>query len=208
MIVWIGKRWVLFSLLAGLSGVLPGAEIRPVSSEPELQSALASRNEDVEIVLSPGIYRLTQTLCVRAGNVTIRGTQDAAAKTVLRGPGMEKKEYGAAPHAIWCEAPNLTVTDLTIRDFYFHGIMLNPGSQRPRIERVRFLDMGEQFVKASPRAYGVGVDNGIVRDCSFVYENGPPRTDHGGGVGYTNGIDVHAGRNWIIQARPFSETRF
>ena len=30
------------------------------------------------------------------------------------------------------------------------------------------------------------------------YTNGPPVTDHGGGIGYTNGIDIHDGSNWLI----------
>jgi hypothetical protein len=30
------------------------------------------------------------------------------------------------------------------------------------------------------------------------YTNGPPVTDHGGGTGYTNGVDVHDGTGWLI----------
>lgn len=44
-----------------------------------------------------------------------------------------------------------------------------------------------------------GADNGRVGYSVIEYTAGPPKTDHGGGIGYTNGIDVHTGKNWVIR---------
>jgi len=48
-----------------------------------------------------------------------------------------------------------------------------------------------------------GVNNGVVENSYFAYTAGTPATDHGAGVGYTNGVDVHAGKNWRISNNKF-----
>ncbi|WP_175497306.1 right-handed parallel beta-helix repeat-containing protein [Marinobacter sp. DSM 26671] len=116
---------------------------------------------------------------------------------------MNNPDYRGAPHGIWTDASGLTVQNLTIRDFYQHGIVLNPGAESLTFQNIRILDTGKQLIKANPSGFGDGVDGGLVENSVFAYTEGPPMIDRGGGTGYTNGVDVHAGANWVIRNNHF-----
>lgn len=176
-----------------------------VSTATELSNAVSNLQDNSLILISPGVYNLERTLYIGHNNVTIAGTGSKASDVVLTGRGMENANYGDVPHGIWSNSLDLTVTNLTIRDVYFHGIVLNGGAERPHIHNVVLLDTGTQFIKANPVAYGDGVDDGIVEYVRMEYTSAPPSTDHGGGggTGYTNGVDVHAGNNWIVRNNAF-----
>ena len=73
----------------------------------------------------------------------------------------------------------------------------------PWIYNVRLLDAGEQFIKGSSGGFGIGVDDGVVEYTIMAYTNGPPSTNHGGGTGYTNGVDIHGGDGWLISNNLF-----
>src|SRR5207247_3210692 len=63
----------------------------------------------------------------------------------------------------------------------------------------RLFNGGEQLLKSDPNGQGGGVTNSTVEYSTLEYTNGPPATDHGGGAGYTNGIDVHGGTGWVVR---------
>ena len=66
----------------------------------------------------------------------------------------------------------VTIANLTIRDVYYHAIMLAPGTESPRIQNVRLIDAGRQFVKAYPDGKGGGVDDGSDRAIGLrILEN-------------------------------------
>lgn len=174
-----------------------------VSSDAQLQSAVQNAQSGTTILLSPGIYTLSSTLYVRQDNISIRGDGDTCDQVALVGRGMDNSNYGSVPHGVWSDAENLALMNLTIRDVYYHGIVLNSGAQTPKIISVQVLDTGQQLVKANPTSYGVGVNNGVVQHSRFAYTNGTPATDHGAGIGYTNGVDVHAGEGWNISNNRF-----
>lgn len=169
-----------------------------VSTEGQLQSAVQNAQSGTTILLSAGTYNLSSTLYVRTSNISIRGDGDSCDQVSLVGLGMDNANYGAVPHGIWSDAANLSIMNLTIRDVYFHGVIFNSGAQSPTIYSVQVLDTGQQPVKSNPTSYGVGVNNGVVKYSRFAYTNGTPKTDHGAGVGYTNGVDVHGGAGWLI----------
>lgn len=179
-----------------------GTEIR-VASAAELQRALRSAQADSVILLAAGEYSLTGTVAVRTDHITIRGTGNNCSEVVIIGAGMNNPDYGGAPHGIWTDASGLTVQNLTIRDFFQHGIVLNPGAESPTFQNIRILDTGKQLIKANPSGFGDGVDGGLVEHSVFAYTEGPPMIDRGGGTGYTNGVDVHAGANWVIRNNHF-----
>ena len=70
-------------------------------------------------------------------------------------------------------------------------VVFNGGAQSPRVYNVKLLDSGSQFVKANPLNATEGVDNGVVEYSILEYTAGPPATNHGAGVGYTNVIIAH-----------------
>jgi hypothetical protein len=94
---------------------------------------------------------------------------------------------------------------LTIRDTYDNLLIFNPGAQAPHVYSVKLLDSGSQFIKGNPTdsAAGIGVDNGRVEYSWFEYTAGPPATDHGVGIGYTNGLSLLAADNWVIRNNLF-----
>lgn len=176
-----------------------------VNSEGALQQAMGSLGNNTTLLLEPGVYRLSSTLWVNNDNVTIRGNSNNCSDVVLEGLGMENAAgANAVPHGIWTDAANFKVQNLTIRDVYFHAVTVNGGAQSPQIYNVRMADTGEQFVKVNPLSFGSGVDQGKVEYSVMEYTASPPSTDHGGGgSGYTNGVDVHAGKGWIIRNNRF-----
>ena len=184
---------------------IAGARIVNVSTEAQLQSAVANAQAGDTIVLADGTYNLTSSLYVNGHHdVTIRGT-DGCDNVVLVGKGMDNPNYGSVFVGIWSNSPNTTVAHLTIRDTYDNLLIFNPGAQAPHVYSVRLLNAGSQFIKSNPTdgPSGVGVDNGIVEYSWLEYTAGPPATDHGAGIGYTNGISAHAADGWVIRKNMF-----
>jgi len=90
------------------------------------------------ILLAPGDYRLTATVAVGTDQITLRGSGNTCSDVIIMGAGMNNPDYGGAPHGIWTDASGLTVQNLTIRDFYQHGIVLNPGAESPTFQNIAY----------------------------------------------------------------------
>lgn len=182
----------------------PGKTVVQISSEIQLQSALSNLSDNTVLYLAPGAYALSNTLWVNRNNITIRGDSNRCDEIILLGKGMENASgANTVPHGIWTASNNLKVQNLTIRDVYYHPVSVNGTGQAPEIYNVRMLDAGEQFVKINPVSFGNGADNGRVEYSIMKYTAAPPVSNHGGGTGYTNGVDVHAGSNWVISHNRF-----
>jgi hypothetical protein len=175
-----------------------------VASEPQLQAAVAALTSNTTILIAPGVYTLKSTLYVNGTftNVSIRGSSGNADDVVLAGPGMTNTSYGNVPHGIWSggNVQGITIANLTIRDLYYHPIIFNGGTHSPRVYNVRLVNAGQQFIKANPDANGEGPDNGVVEYAVIEFDT--TSRDY-----YTNGVDVVAGRNWIIRHSLFRNIR-
>lgn len=183
----------------------PRNRIVRVSSIEELNEAVSSLRENSTIVIEPGRYQLTRTLGIEADNVTIRGAGNDCSAVELTGRGMDEIDHQGVTNAFWINAENTTIANLTVGEVYFHTVQINNEAVAPHIYNVRMFNSGQQFVKANPIEFGVGVDNGIVEYSVMEYTDGPPKTNHeGSGFGYTNGVDVHAGTGWRISNNRFS----
>ncbi len=176
----------------------PTGTIITVNTEAALQNAVRTLTSNTTIVIAPGTYVLTSTLYVKGplSNVTLRGASDDAGAVVLVGPGMNRADYGAVPFGIWTGfgVDGITIANLTIRDIYYHPIILNPPTQRPRIYNVHLIDAGQQFVKVNPGS--TSINDGIL-EYSIVEFTTTARDT------YPEGIDIHAGANWIIRHNLF-----
>jgi len=183
---------------------ITGARIVNVSTEAQLQTAMGNLQSGDTLLIADGTYNLTSTLYVNGqNNVTIRGTAGCT-NVVLAGKGMDNSSYGNVPFGIWSNSTNTTIAHLTIRDTWDNEIILNSGAQSPHLYCLKLLNAGSQFIKSNPIDVnaGIGVNNGIVEYCWLEYTGSPPG-DHGGGVGYFNGISAHAAQNWIIRGNLF-----
>ena len=207
--------WVLGTWLAGSVAVAgpatpapplpaPTGTIVNVSTVAQLQNAVAAIASNTTIVVARGTYALSSTLYINGTftNVGIRGATGNRDDVVIVGKGMTAASDGGVPFGIWVggNVQGVTIADLTIRDVFYHPIMLNAGTQTPLIHNVRLVNAGQQFVKSNPDGAGGGVDNGTVQYSVIEYET-TSRDD------YTNGVDVHTGANWIIRNNLFRNIR-
>ncbi|MGH7266414.1 MAG: right-handed parallel beta-helix repeat-containing protein [Candidatus Rokuibacteriota bacterium] len=184
----------------------PAGAVVEVTTEAELQAAVASLASGTTVLLRPGVYVLTSTLWLDGDvdHVAIRGSTDSCDAAVLVGRGMANADFGGVPHGIWIgNARHVLVANLTIRDVYYHPVQLDPaaGAHAPRVYNVRMVDAGEQFVKSSADAQGgPGVADGVVEYSVMEYTT-TARSD------YTNGVDVHTGANWVVRNNLFRNIR-
>ncbi len=182
----------------------PQNRIITVSSVKQLTRAVLELRNDTTIVIEPGRYELTEALAITADNITIRGAEDNCSSVELIGPGMDNEQRNGLDHAFWIDGKNTTIANLTAGEVYFHTIQINNQSVAPRIYNVRLYNSGQQFIKANPTEFGVGVDDGIVEYSVMEYTHQPSLINRGGsGTGYTNGVDVHAGSGWRISNNLF-----
>lgn len=178
----------------------PVGAVVSVSTEPQLQAALQKLRSNTTIVLAPGTYVLTTTLYVNGtfSKVGIRGATNNRDDVVIVGPGMTNPDEGNTPFGIWSggNVQGLTIANLTLKGFYRHPIILNPGTKAPHIYNVHLIDAGEQFIKGNPDKTGAGVSDGILEYSVIEYTTTAKNY-------YTNGIDIHGGANWIIRHNLF-----
>lgn len=180
----------------------PVGTVVHVSSEAELQQAINSHASDMTIVVQPGVYELSRTLLVKdVDNLSIRGATNNPADVVLRGPGMKNAAYGNTPSGIWVgNASDVQIANMTLRDFYFHPVILNAGAESPHLYNLHLIDAGEQFVKSNPDGRGGGNDDGLVEHTVFEYTSTARSW-------YLGAIDVHTGDGWIIRDNVFRNIR-
>ena len=180
------------------------ATVVQVSSEPDLQSAVAALASGTTIVLAPGTYRLTGTLTIKGAltNVGITGSTQNPDDVVLVGMGMTNPDYGAVPHGISVggHVQGITISNLTIRDVFQHAISLEAGVGAPQLYNLRLVDAGRQFVKAYPDRRGGGVDEGIVEGSVMEYSFEAPGTD-------TGAVHVSGGARWVVRGNRFRNIR-
>ncbi len=181
----------------------PTGNVVNVNDVAALELAFVGIQPNTTVLIDPGAYVLNSTIWIQQDHITIRGNSNRCDEIVLIGQGMENASFGNVPHGIWTNAAGLTVQNLTIQEVYHHPIQFDPAAEAPWVYNVRLLDAGEQFIKGSSGGFGVGVDDGVVEYTIMAYTDGPPSTNHGGGTGYTNGVDIHGGNGWRISNNLF-----
>jgi hypothetical protein len=184
----------------------PGPNVVWVHDLTGLQNAFSNLQSGETLVIQKGTYLLTQPLIAGNGsggagltNITIRGATDNFDDVLLRGAGMDDPSVGYGLYLR--NVQNVTVADLSVADVYYHPIFLDSTSgpiNNIHIYHDHIYDGGEQLIKSVPNGSGGGVDNSTVQYSLLEYTHGPSMIDHGGGTGYTNGIDVHTGTGWVI----------
>jgi hypothetical protein len=184
----------------------PGPNVVWVNDVNGLQNAFSSLHSGETVVIQKGTYLLPQPLIAGNGsggagmtNITIRGATDNYDDVLLRGAGMDDPSVGYGLYLR--NVQNVTVADLSVADVYYHPIFLDSTSgpiNNIHIYHDHIYDGGEQLIKSVPNGSGGGVDTSTVQYSLLEYTHGPSMIDHGGGTGYTNGIDVHTGTGWVI----------
>jgi hypothetical protein len=163
---------------------------------------LQTAGPDTTLLLADGVYRLQprQTLAVKAQRITIRSASGKREAVVIEG----------GHNNITINADDCMVADVTLRSPRFHNIQIRGevGVLRAKMYNLHLVDAGQQFIKisAGDGTKGKFADDGLVA-CSLIeyttYSHGtkvsPPS--------YTNGVDILAGKGWIIRDNVFRRIR-
>ena len=172
-----------------------------VSNVSALQSAIAGLTSNNTILLADGTYNLNGTLYLpqNISNVTIKGASGNRDTVIIKGPGMTNSTVS---FGFWADNINgITFQDMTIRDFNQHAIILNGNVNSPIFRNLHIVDIGDQFLKNNPTLDNLnGIDNGILEKSVLEYSSTAPDS-------YTNGLDVHRGKNWIVRDNTFKNFR-
>jgi hypothetical protein len=151
--------------------------------------------------LLDGTYNLTGTLYLpqSISNVTIKGASGNRDAVVIKGPGMTNSTI---PFGFWVDnISGVMFQDMTIRDFHQHAIIANGGVNSPVYRNLHIIDIGDQFLKNNPTADRLnGIANGVLENSLLEYTSVAPDS-------YTNGLDVHRGKNWIVRGNTFRNFR-
>ncbi|WP_435009154.1 hypothetical protein P12x_000402 [Tundrisphaera lichenicola] len=205
----LGFAWVL-----GAAGFLDAAEAgcprcgwappkRAVSATlkpgQDLWKALQRARPGTTVLLEDGTYTLQGALQIVAPGLVVRGKSGDRSKVILRGASMVET---AVLVAVSIEAPNVTLADLTIGRVGYHGVQVHGelGGSGSVLHNVRIVDTGQQLVKATVGKDGRSVDDGLVACSSFEYSDHAPSD-------YTNGVDVHRGKGWVVRDSIFLRIR-
>lgn len=164
----------------------------------QLERAVASARPGDTIVLADGEYRLRTPLDLTAPNVVVRGRSGNRDAVVLRGGGMVGDTVGVA---LSVSASDIAIADLTVKDVRFHGVQVRGERDVVRfvLHNVRLQDTGQQLLKVST-APGHFADAGLVACSDFSYTESAPSD-------YTNGVDLLAGKDWVIRDNTFTRIR-
>jgi len=186
---------------AGMLSVAGGCGVRRVANVGQLHQAVKDARPGEHIVLAAGTYRLRRTIRLRVPRVTLRGATGDRDDVVLLGGGMNVP--ARATSAISFEADDLTVRDLTCRDFYKYGLHIRAEMDvdRARIINVKTVNIGERHVKGSMGRGGHWADDVLIERLAMIQTE--PRGVRPGHIvsptDYIGGIDAMVCRNWVIR---------
>jgi hypothetical protein len=180
---------------------LDEAAIR-ISDVETLLWRLNKASPGVTFWLSNGIYTLAphQSLVINSPKITLRGASGNRDAVVIEG----------GDNNISVNADDFTVADVTLRSPRFHNIQVRgeKGVLRTKIYNVHMLDAGQQFIKVSAGdgTRGKFADDGLVA-CSLIEYSTYSRGTDVSPPGYTNGVDILAGRGWVVRDNIFRRIR-
>ena len=176
----------------------PSGTVVTVSDTGALHSAVESAGPGTTILVADGTYQIWDPVWLRSPRVTLRGQSGDRSRVVI----------DAGPHgiseAVVVSADDVTVADLTIRNAPDHCIHVwgywDDGVDRLLVYNVAMIDAGQQLLKVSTDFSGTMTTGGEVA-CSYVGYTSHAPSD------YTNGVDVHAGVDWIVRDTVFERVR-
>lgn len=154
------------------------------------------------LLLEDGVYAFHDGRYVEIDvpGLTIRSQSGNREGVILEGAG----------NNLTISASHVTIADVTLRGANFHGIQIRGelGVAYTRLYNVHVLDSGQQLVKVSTGdgQSGLFADHGLLA-CSLLEYSSYSRGTSGSSPSYTNGIDILAGKGWVIRDNVFRRIR-
>jgi hypothetical protein len=178
------------------------AQTLDVTTEADLQKAVAALASNTTLRLAPGTYQLTAPLQIRGplSGVSIKSSTGRASDVAIVGQGMTTN--GTVPTAITVTGAvqGLQISDLTIQSVYKHAILFDNGPQAPRLSNLRLLDCGDACVKTLLTTGAPSVDDGLVETSWIGYTTT-------GATSTAGGIDLRGSKRWIVRTSTFQNIR-
>ena len=197
---WMRLFCAVALLFTGL-GLAHAATIT-VSNESELRSAVDAANNsggNTTILVSDGVYTLTDTLYINVPNVTLSGKSGNRANAIIQGDAMSAS--AKVGNLLRVAGSGFKLNGLTLRKSGWHLIQVvgENNADSPEISNCIMQDAYEQMIKVSIDQSNLNTssDNGLVENCLFEYTAGT------GPEYYIGGIDAHGAKNWIIRNNTF-----
>ena len=156
-----------------------------VSTESALRYQAANAASGTTILVASGTYNLADTVQVLNNNITIRSQTGNRADVILDAGGMGT----GLTHAIYIDADDVTIANLTIRNAGEHGVSIQ-GNDRPTLYNLHIKDTGYQLIKVNP--LGDGSEDGLLACSRLEYATTSPDD-------YTNGISAHNAYRWVVR---------
>jgi hypothetical protein len=173
-----------------------------VTNISQLVGAVGTANGsqgNTTILLQDGTYTLSDTLYVKAPNVTLAGVSGNRDNVVIQGDAMSST--AKVKNLLRVSASNFKLRDLTLQRCGWHLIQIvgEENADYPIINNCILRDAYEQILKGSVDQNNIGLasDSGLIENCLFEYSAGI------GPQYYIGGIDVHGGKNWIVRNNIF-----
>jgi hypothetical protein len=182
-----------------------------VSTVSELKAAIQNANDDPvadrTIQLADGTYHLDVShLWIERDNVTVESVSGNRDGVILQ--GQSGMNGGDLEFIFQICADHVSIRNMTLEDVGNHAIIIQ--GQDPcdadfaTMENLIIRDTYEQMIKATeanddPDVYHS--EGCIVDGCLFEYTTGI------GPQYYIGGIDVHAGKDWIVRNNTFKYIR-
>ena len=181
-----------------------------VSAKDDLVQTVASAKPGTTILLKNGLYKLTRPLIFKKSNVWIRSESGKRNEVVLdghTGTG-ELERKNCINEIIGVMASDVMIADISICHARDHGIHVSP-QQKGNIknivmDNIHIYDCGQQLIKVNSNGSKplLWVDAGVLKNSLIEFIDNSIMQDMGDYF-YTGGIDVHGGRNWLIQGNTF-----
>ncbi len=171
-----------------------------VTTEAQLQAAVASLASNQTIRIAPGTYRLTATLQVEGplAGVVLKGSTGRPEDVLIVGQGMTVN--GSAPTALSVtgDVQGLQLSDVTIQDVYRHAVLFDNGPQSPKLTNLQLVNCGDVCLAAL--ASGASVDDGTLESSWVGYTSNGASTSAGG-------VSLRGAKRWTIRANAFENVR-
>jgi len=170
-----------------------GGTVRHVYNWSQLWSAVVSRAPGDEIIVHPGVYNVSNSLYMSGcEGLILRGSTGNPEDVILRGPGMNNPN-GSTYEGFQFASPNMTLADVTIEEFYHHGIHFQSAADGCTVDNVIVRNCGEQYMKGAKFNDDLIIRNSLMVQTKERLNGLPNRPDN-----YTGGIDLHGARNFHI----------
>jgi hypothetical protein len=196
-------RGSLLAVCAGAVVLTPGAAVAGttwnVSDFDDLRNAANNAASGDEIVIAKGDYLVTSALYVTTPNLTFRGATGDRDDVTLHGKGMN--DDSGVFEGFYAAADGIQLRDLTIRDFWHHGIHIcgDGYADDVVISNVKTINCGERHVKGS--AYS-GISNNVLIENLWMEQTEAylPRLEHPiDDYNYIGGIDAMHTNGWTVR---------